>query len=88
MMEPMPRPGFVMAGDRMRRRIKHLALARARPVRCEDCGAELFRVVPIPWRGGVKLVGAEAALVHVDFGSMNDLVFRHVEPDRCRRPGV
>ena len=67
-------------------RLKAFVYARARPIRCEACGAELFRGLPIPWRGGVKLLGAEYALVRVDFTSMNELVFRHVEAERCR-PG-
>ena len=67
--------------------LKALLYARARPVRCEVCGAELFRGLPIPWRGGVKLLGAEYALVRVDWSSMNQLVFRHVEADRCRPDG-
>jgi|tagenome__1003787_1003787.scaffolds.fasta_scaffold20968984_2 hypothetical protein len=78
--------GSAAPADRMRRQLKRLVLASGRPVRCEACGVELFRVVPIPWRGGVKLLGAEQALVRVDFDSMNELVFRHVEADSCRRP--
>jgi hypothetical protein len=64
--------------------LKRLLLALGRPVRCEDCGATLFRGVAIPWRGGIKLVGAEYALVRADWASMNQLVFRHVERERCR----
>jgi hypothetical protein len=78
--------GFPVPADRVRRQLKRLALASGRPVRCEACGEELFRVVPIPWRGGVKLLGAESALVRVDWTTMNELVFRHVETERCRRP--
>jgi hypothetical protein len=55
-----------------------------RPVRCERCGATLFRALPFVSRGRVKLSGAEYALVRVDFDSMNRLVFSHVEVDRCR----
>ena len=65
-----------------------MALASGRPVRCEACGNELFRVLPVPWRGGVKLLGAESALVRVDWATMNELAFRHVEAERCvRRAG-
>lgn len=70
----------------MRQPLKRRILAFGRPVRCEDCGATLFRGLAIPWRGGVKLLGAEYALVRVDWASMNELVFRHVERERCRRP--
>ena len=45
-------------------------------------------MLPVPWRGGVKLLGAESALVRVDWATMNELAFRHVEADRCvRRAG-
>jgi len=67
----------------MRTRLKRLVIDKAPRVRCEDCGDVLFRGVAIPWRGGVKLVGAEEALVRVDWASMNQLVFRHVERERC-----
>jgi hypothetical protein len=50
-----------------------------RPVRCERCGAVLFRAVPLIWRGRLKLSGAEYEVVRVDFDSMNHLVFSHVE---------
>jgi hypothetical protein len=66
-------------------RLKRLALRWARPVRCEVCGAELFRTVPFARRGAVKLPGSEYALVRADWGSMNELVFRHVEAEHCRR---
>jgi hypothetical protein len=66
-------------------RLKRLALRWARPVRCEACGAELFRTVPLAWRGAIRLPGAEYALVRADWGSMNELVFRHVEAEHCRR---
>jgi hypothetical protein len=66
-----------------RQELKTRLLARARPIRCEVCGEVLFRGLPVPWRGGVKLFGAEYALVRVDWSSMNELVFRHVETDQC-----
>jgi hypothetical protein len=65
--------------------VKRAVLSLGRPIRCEECGATLFRGLAIPWRGGVKLIGAEYELVRVDWGSMNRLVFRHVEQERCRR---
>lgn len=68
----------------MKRLAKRMILRTlGRPIRCEYCGALLFRAVPLVWRGGVKLSGAEHALVRVDFDSMNRLVFSHVEADRC-----
>jgi hypothetical protein len=73
-------------GASVRSRVKRLVLERGRPIRCEACGEELFRGLPVPWRGGVKLLGAESALVRVDWSTMNELVFRHVESDRCVRP--
>ena len=39
--------------------------------------------MPFVWRGRVKLWGAEATLVQVDFESMNTLVFSHIEAHRC-----
>jgi hypothetical protein len=68
-------------------RLKAFVYARARPIRCEACGRELFRGVAIPWRGGLKLLGAEHALVRVDFSTMNELRFRHVETEHCT-PGA
>jgi hypothetical protein len=71
----------------MRERLKRLVVARAPRVLCEDCGETLFRGFAIPWRGGLKLIGAEYALVRSDWSSMNVLVFRHVERERCRSAG-
>ena len=71
----------------MKRALKHTLLTfLGRPVRCELCGAELFRAIPVIRRGALKLQGAEGNLVRVDFDSMNHLVFRHVEADRCAAP--
>ncbi len=68
------------------RAIRTALVARVgRPVRCEVCGGELFRGLPIPWGGRVKFLGAEAALVRADWDKMNRMTFRHVELDRCRR---
>lgn len=54
-----------------------------RTVTCELCGKPLFRTSPFVRRGRVKLLGADEALVRVDFDSANVLVFRHVQADRC-----
>ncbi len=68
--------------------VKRIVLAVfGRPVRCERCGAPLFRAIPFVSRGRVKLSGAEHALVRVDFDSMNHLVFSHVEVGDCPRSG-
>jgi hypothetical protein len=71
----------------MRERVKRLLIARAPRVRCEECGGVLFRGIAVPWRGGLKVIGAEHALVRADWSSMNHLVFRHVERERCRSRG-
>lgn len=55
-----------------------------RPVRCEVCGDILFRGLPFIWRGRLKLLGAESALVRADWDKMNRLTFRHIEKDHCR----
>lgn len=60
--------------------------ALGRPVCCEVCGEELFRGLPIVWGGGLKLVGAEDALVRVEWETWNRLAFRHAELDVCRPP--
>jgi hypothetical protein len=65
-------------------RLKRRVLALAPRVRCEECGEVLFRGVALPWRGRLKLIGAEYALVRADWSSMNELAFRHVERERCR----
>jgi len=57
-----------------------------RPVQCEVCGDVLFRGFPLIWRGRLKLLGAESALVRVDWDKMNRMTFRHVEMDRCKPP--
>ncbi len=58
--------------------------AAGRPVRCELCSRELFRGLPVVWRGRLKLLGAERAFVRVDWDKTNRLVFQHVEAERCR----
>jgi hypothetical protein len=54
-----------------------------RSITCELCGQPLFRTSPFVRRGRIKLLGADEALVRVDFDSANVLVFRHVQADRC-----
>jgi GT2 family glycosyltransferase len=54
-----------------------------RPVRCEACGEVLFRGLPFIWRGRLKVLGAESALVRVDWDKMNRMTFLHVQSDRC-----
>ena len=54
-----------------------------RPVHCEVCGRVLFRGLPFIWRGRLKFLGAEGALVRADWDKMNRMTFRHVEQDRC-----
>jgi glycosyltransferase involved in cell wall biosynthesis len=56
-----------------------------RPVRCEECGAVLFRGVPLVWAGRVKFLGADRVLVRADWDKMNRMTFRHVERDLCGR---
>jgi GT2 family glycosyltransferase len=57
-----------------------------RPIRCEVCGQVLFRGFPVIWRGKLKFLGAEAALVRADWDKMNRMTFRHVQSDRCHTP--
>ncbi|MGK2937808.1 MAG: hypothetical protein ACSLFR_08395 [Solirubrobacteraceae bacterium] len=78
-----------MRRDEVKRTVKLAVVAIAgRPIRCEVCGEVMVKAIPIIWKGDVKLIGAEAGLVAVDFASMNRLVFRHVEVGACaaRRP--
>jgi hypothetical protein len=67
-----------------RRVLRSLLLLAARDVRCEECGRTLFRGRAFVGRGGVKLLGAEKALVRVDFDSMNRLAFRHGAAGDCQ----
>ncbi len=39
--------------------------------------------VPFVWRGRLKVFGASAVWVRVDWDSTNTLRFRHLELDRC-----
>ncbi len=78
-----------MQRDEVKRKLKLAVVAVAgRPIRCEVCDEVMVKAIPIIWKGDVKLIGAEAGLVAVDFASMNRLVFRHVEAGACpaRRP--
>jgi GT2 family glycosyltransferase len=79
-------PGPVRRLHSPLRRVRTKLTERAgRPVRCEICGQILFRGLPFIWRGRLKLLGAETALVRADWDKMNRMTFRHVESDRCRR---
>lgn len=91
---PPPKPpagGWPAPADRlhapMRQARTQLTFALGRPVRCEVCGEVLFRGIPVVWRGRLKLFGAESARVRVDWDKMNRMTFRHVDLDRCGRPG-
>ncbi len=55
-----------------------------RPIHCEVCGGELFRGVPVIWRGRLKFLGSEQNLVRVDWDKMNRMAFSHVQRDQCR----
>lgn len=70
----------------LKRWARRMVLLGGRPVRCELCGEVLFTGRPIIWRGRVKVLGAEQALVRADFASMNELAFRHVDVDACPAP--
>jgi hypothetical protein len=68
----------------MRSAVKRVVIAVfGRPVRCERCGATLFRAVPFVSRGRLKVSGAELEFVAVDFDSMNHLAFRHAAAGVC-----
>ena len=66
--------------------LKSLLLLTGGEVRCEVCGERLFLGKAFVRGGAIKLVGAEYALVQVDFDSMNRLVFRHAAAGECVRP--
>jgi hypothetical protein len=62
-----------------------------RPIICADCGRELFRGLPLAWRGQVWLIGAYDHDVHVSFVSSERMEFRHAHLDGCatsERPWV
>jgi hypothetical protein len=67
------------------RRLGNRLLALAPAVRCERCGAELFRAIPVLSGGRLRLYGAERAVVRVAFSSRRTLVFRHEALDACAR---
>lgn len=70
------------------RTFRSRAIARlGRPVRCEICGEELFRGVPLVWRGRLKVLGSEQSLVRADWDKMNRMTFSHVQRDRCGAQG-
>jgi GT2 family glycosyltransferase len=77
---PLPR-GLDAGAREMRAKLVRLV---GRPVRCEVCGEVLFRGLPFIWRGKLKLLGAESALVRADWDKMNRIALRHVESQDCR----
>jgi hypothetical protein len=75
------------AGRRLREEAKR-ALVRVlgRRVRCAECGRHLCRLIPIVWRGELRLIGAAGHNVRVTFKDKESLEFRHLELDRCPTP--
>ena len=57
-----------------------------RPVRCSECGRELFRALPLVWRGEIWVIGAYDHLVRVSFSTSERLDFRHLQLDHCPSP--
>jgi len=57
-----------------------------RPIRCAECGRELFVGFPLVWRGELWLIGAYDHLVHVQFSSSETMEFRHGRLDECPSP--
>ncbi|HKN67166.1 MAG TPA: hypothetical protein VJW73_12880 [Gemmatimonadaceae bacterium] len=57
-----------------------------RPVVCAACGRQLFKGLPLVWRGKVWLIGAYNETVHVSFVSSERMEFRHAHVDGCATP--
>jgi hypothetical protein len=55
---------------------------------CHVCGRSLGLVLPVMWRGRIKLVGSAAQWIAVDWHEVHTLRFRHVEMDSCARPEI
>lgn len=71
--------------DTLRTILKWSALTGVgRTISCENCGRELFKGIPVVWRGRLRLLGSAAALVRVDWDGKNSLAFRHVEQEVCK----
>jgi hypothetical protein len=75
---------------RIRERARKYALRAllwvlGRDVACAACGRPLFRVLPIVWRGELRVIGATEP-VRAAFGARDTLEFRHVELDHCPAP--
>ncbi len=65
--------------------LKWSALTGAgRSIHCEICGRELFKGIPVVWRGRLRLLGSAAGFVRVDWDGKNTLAFRHVEQEVCK----
>ena len=63
-------------------------LARLAPtVRCERCGRPLFRGFALIAGGRLHVLGAERAVVSVEWSSRRTLRFRHDDLDLCSRAG-
>jgi hypothetical protein len=62
-----------------------------RPVACAECGRELFRALPLVWRGELWIIGGYDHVVRAEFNSSETLQFRHCQLDECpsaERPWV
>jgi len=65
----------------LKRGVKRMVV---RTVHWEVCGQRLFRGVPLIHHDKLKLLGADLAIIRVDWDEVNRLVFRHVEVGHCR----
>jgi hypothetical protein len=63
-----------------------LLLVFGRSIVCAECGRRLCVAIPVVWRGELRLIGADDALVRIAFRWTETLEFRHVELDRCPAP--
>ncbi len=57
-----------------------------RPIRCADCGREIFVGLPLVWRGELWLIGAYDHQVRVAWASTQTMEFRHAQLDECPAP--
>ena len=63
-----------------------LVRALGRPIVCAACGRQIFKGLPLVWRGQVWLIGAYDHAVRVSFTSSETLEFRHAQIDECPAP--
>jgi hypothetical protein len=86
----LPRDRHLLTGRALRvyplRQAALLLLGRS--IDCHVCGRSLGLVLPLVWRGRLKLVGSAAHWIAVDWHSVNTLRFRHIELERCVRPSA